>query len=129
MEWAVLPLHRYADFSGRARRLEYWGFHLLTYLIILGFLAVDAMVMTIGLADLPFFTAFASLALLVPNFAVAVRRLHDTAHSGWWLLVALFPGVGGLLLLVFMLIEGTHGPNRYGEDPKDAGAVDERSYA
>ncbi len=62
---------------------------------------------------------------LLPSLAVAVRRLHDTDRSGWWLLIGLIPLVGGIVLLVFFVLEGTRGPNRHGADPKlvAAGAV------
>ncbi|MDG4768408.1 DUF805 domain-containing protein [Solwaraspora sp. WMMD406] len=60
-----------------------------------------------------------SLALLLPSLAVGVRRLHDTDRSGWWLLIALIPIVGAIVLLVFFVLDGTHGPNRFGPDPKD----------
>jgi uncharacterized membrane protein YhaH (DUF805 family) len=57
------------------------------------------------------------LALLLPNLAVAVRRLHDTDRSGWWLLIALLPLIGLIVLIVFFCIRGTPGPNRFGPDP------------
>src|SRR5262245_29525103 len=60
------------------------------------------------------------LAVLLPGLAVAVRRLHDTARSGWWILIALVPFIGGIWLLVLMCLEGTSGPNQYGADPKTA---------
>ena len=53
-----------------------------------------------------------SLAVLLPGLAVAIRRLHDTDRSGWWVLIALVPFVGGIVLLVFFVLEGTRGPNR-----------------
>ena len=62
-------------------------------------------------------TAIAALGLLIPSIAVSVRRLHDTDRSGWWLLLALVPFVGGLVLLVFYILEGSRGSNRFGPDP------------
>ena len=59
------------------------------------------------------------LATLVPSIAVGVRRLHDTDRSGWWLLIGLIPLAGAIVLLVFNLLEGTRGPNRFGPDPRD----------
>ena len=59
-----------------------------------------------------------SLAVLLPSIAVAVRRLHDTDRSGWWFLIGFVPIVGGIILLVFYVLEGTRGPNRFGPDPK-----------
>jgi uncharacterized membrane protein YhaH (DUF805 family) len=59
-----------------------------------------------------------SLAVLLPTIAVTVRRLHDTDRTGWWILLGFIPVIGGIVLLVFYVLEGTRGPNRYGPDPK-----------
>ncbi len=112
MNWFLdVVKNKYASFSGRARRQEYWMF-ILVYIIAYVLLAViDAVVGTMVLA------LIFSLALLVPSLAVAVRRLHDTNRSGWWLLLGLIPLVG-LVLIVFLALEGTKGDNQYGPDPK-----------
>ncbi|MFN3726761.1 MAG: DUF805 domain-containing protein [Allosphingosinicella sp.] len=65
-----------------------------------------------------------SLFTLIPNIAVTIRRLHDQDKSGWMILLAFIPLVGGIILLVFMFLEGTRGPNRFGPDPKGAGHAD-----
>lgn len=65
-----------------------------------------------------------SLASLIPGIAVAVRRLHDTGRSAWWLLLLLVPFVGWIVLIVFYCLEGERGPNRYGPDPKDPGGAE-----
>lgn len=94
MEWMVLPLKRYAEFSGRSRRKEYWMFVLFTVIagVVLGLL--DTMLgLNFGNAtgrfqrDNGVLGSIFSLATLVPSIAVAVRRLHDTDRSGWWLLL------------------------------------------
>jgi uncharacterized membrane protein YhaH (DUF805 family) len=114
------PLRKYATFTGRARRMEYWLFWLFTVVVeIIGSALTggfNPMAMTFGMG----FTIYclAMLALLVPSIAVGVRRLHDTNRSGWWLLIAFIPIIGALVLLVFLLLPGTVGPNPYGEDPK-----------
>ncbi|HEU0097909.1 MAG TPA: DUF805 domain-containing protein [Allosphingosinicella sp.] len=119
MEWATLPLKRYAEFSGRSRRKEYWMFFLLCMVVALvigfveGMLGLNNMVGPYG----PLSTLF-MLAILVPSIAVGIRRLHDTGRSGWWILIALVPLVGGIVLLVFYVLEGVRGPNEYGPDPK-----------
>ncbi len=133
MHWMTLPLRRYADFSGRSRRKEYWMFHLFNLLVaaaiwtligivMLAMYNADAsedvmMTIFVPLAALHFFFA---LFLIVPGLAVTVRRLHDQDKSGWAILVALIPGIGGLVLLVFMILEGTRGPNRFGPDPLES---------
>ena len=124
MEWATLPLKRYAEFTGRSRRKEYWMFLLLSIGIYIiasildGIAGLNRMIAgTYG----PI-TALVGLGLLVPTLAVSIRRLHDSDRSGWWLLLGLVPMVGEIIVLVFMALEGTRGANRFGADPK-AGEV------
>ena len=65
-----------------------------------------------------------TLAVLLPSIAVGVRRLHDIDKSGWWLLLVFIPLIGAIVLLVFAVMEGTRGSNRFGEDPKsDEGGI------
>ena len=123
MDWFLTVVRdHYADFSGRARRKEYWMFTLIATLIGLGLyvaMLVFASVSDIlgGLFGLLYF-AFA-LALFLPNLAAAVRRLHDTGRSGWWYLIAFVPIVGIFVFVYFLASEGDAGPNEYGPDPKD----------
>ncbi len=101
---------KYADFSGRASRSEYWFFYLAIFLIGLILGVIDVMVGTNALS------ALWNLAVLVPSLAVAVRRLHDTDRSGWNLLWLLLPVVGAIVLLVFFC-SASKAPNKYGEGP------------
>lgn len=132
MEWMVMPLRRYADFEGRSRRREYWMFYLFTLMLgmVAGvvILAIALLLYTMnfsesamGMVLVPLYLILfvGCMALLVPTLAVAVRRFHDQDKSGWMILLALIPFVGGVIFLVFMCLEGTHGPNRYGPDPVD----------
>lgn len=170
MEWMLMPLKRYADFSGRSRRTEYWMWVLFQFLIGAAVMVImfafvgsailsgdvgSAMAMG-GIALIIYFLyALWSLVCLIPGLAVTVRRLHDTDRSGWWIMILFGPYllmivgtfmtassvgsggdgmmgamlsmiaglcvlVGGLVLLVFMVLEGTKGPNRFGPDPKGA---------
>ena len=114
MNWYLEALKKYAVFSGRARRTEYWMFMLFNVIagIILGI--VDAILGTGGVLG-----AIYALAVLIPGLAVSVRRLHDTSRSGWWLLIAFVPIVGAIVLLVFSLQDSTPGPNAYGPNPKE----------
>jgi len=130
MEWMLLPIKRYADFSGRSRRTEYWMFVLLTLLINVvlgGLLLVSAFAGSTDEGPGPgFFLVLTAwvlvmLALLVPSIAVQVRRFHDQGRSGWFWLFNLIPSVGALIVLVFMCLEGERGNNMYGPDPKQAG--------
>ena len=131
MEWMLMPLRRYADFQGRSRRKEYWMF-LLAVIILYTVFMVPLMLGGFSTAmagqqstpGLLYFVGFCvmgilGLALLVPSIAVQVRRFHDQDRSGWMVLIGLIPYVGGIIVLVFMCLEGTRGPNRFGPDPKD----------
>ncbi|MFL5297531.1 MAG: DUF805 domain-containing protein [Phenylobacterium sp.] len=117
------PLRKYATFTGRARRMEYWLFWLFAVILqfvvglLTGGFGSDPMHPAVGLGLIVY--CLIALALFVPSIAVGVRRLHDTERSGWWLLIAFIPIIGALVLLVFFLLEGTRGPNKYGPDPKD----------
>jgi len=110
--WYLGVWKKYAVFSGRARRKEYWMFVLFN--LIATFLLAFADVM-LGLADESgngVLGGIYGLAILVPSIAVAVRRMHDSNHSGWWILVP-------IVSLVLALMDGTRGPNRFGFDPKE----------
>lgn len=131
MDWAILPLRRYADFSGRSSRTEYWAFQILM-LLVYGVLIVMMFAGSVG-PNGPgaLFVSSIGLMLLValgtmiPSCAVCVRRLHDQDRSGWMCLLSLIPYVGGIILMVFLFLPGTPGSNRYGDDPRgeDFGSV------
>jgi uncharacterized membrane protein YhaH (DUF805 family) len=113
-------LGKYATFTGRAARPEYWWWILAT-IILLGILGIVDGALIAPMMGFPAFdpeagdplSAIASLALLLPNIAVGVRRLHDTDRSGWWLLLSLIPIIGSLVLLYFFVQRGTEGSNRF----------------
>ncbi|MDG4783702.1 DUF805 domain-containing protein [Micromonospora sp. WMMD961] len=114
-------LSKYVGFTGRARRSEYWWFFLFTILVSIVTAVLDSALglnYMDGSSSGPIGT-IVSLALLLPGLAVAVRRLHDTDRSGWWLLIALVPIVGAIVLIVFFVMDGTPGANRFGASPKD----------
>jgi uncharacterized membrane protein YhaH (DUF805 family) len=117
----VEALKKYAVFSGRSRRKEYWYFALFVIIISFVLSIIDvltgAYARTVGVGLL---SSIFSLAVLIPSIAVTVRRLHDIDRSGWWLLIALVPLVGWIVLLGFSVQEGTPGSNRYGFNPKSA---------
>lgn len=106
MNWYLVVLKKYAEFNGRARRQEYWMFFLFN--VIISFALSFLLGRIKGLNLLP---SLYSLAVLIPGIAVAVRRMHDTNHSGWWVLVP-------IVNLVFACTGGTVGENRFGPDPK-----------
>ena len=111
-------LSNYATFSGRARRSEFWWFYLFTVLVVIVTSILDAALGTrTNMAGYGIITIIAELALLLPSLAVGVRRLHDTGRSGWWLLIALIPVVGTIILIVFFVLDSQQGANKYGLSP------------
>ncbi len=120
MNWYLGTLKQYAVFSGRARRKEYWFFVLFNVLISIVLSIIDGITGTLSMElGLGVLSGLYTLAVLIPSIAVSVRRLHDTGRSGWWLLIAFIPLIG-LVLLVFMLLDGQAQENKYGPDPKAA---------
>ncbi len=125
MDLMFQPLRKYADFEGRARRSEVWLFWLFYLIVVVVGEAIAAVggmqhipALQLGAAGL---VVIFALACIIPMLAVQVRRLHDTNRSGWWLLIHFLPFLGALVLLIFFLLEGTAGPNRFGPDPKGRG--------
>ena len=120
MEWYLKCLRQYADFSGRARRKEYWMFVLINMLIfiVLGF--VDkAIGFTFGDSSVGAFYITYSICVTIPSLAVVVRRLHDVGRSGWWYFIALIPLIGAIILIIWFCKEGEQGENQWGKNPKD----------
>ena len=113
MEYFIGALKKYADFSGRARRKEYWMYVLFYLIFYIALTVVDASLGTFLLA------VIFSLALFVPSISIAARRLHDTGRTGWWQLIALIPLIGAIVLIVF-LVQDSHDDNEYGPNPKSA---------
>jgi uncharacterized membrane protein YhaH (DUF805 family) len=116
--------HNWNIVNGRASRSEYWWWALFLFLGSLGATFVLAAIAggtrsagagAIGIAGVVLVVAY--LIVLVPSITLTVRRLHDTGRSGWWLLISLIPYLGGLILLVFMCLDGTPGPNSWGNRP------------
>ncbi|WP_371501935.1 DUF805 domain-containing protein [Kitasatospora sp. NBC_00374] len=118
MDWYLAVLKNYVGFSGRARRKEFWMFALVNAVIAIVLAIVDGVAGTSGLLG-----GVYALAVLLPAIAVGIRRLHDTGRSGWWLLIALIPLVGPIILLVFNASEGQPADNQYGPNPKLAEAA------
>lgn len=119
MNWYLAVWKKFADFSGRARRKEYWLFVLFNLLVTVVLMFADN---ALGLfsqdVGLGLLSGLYSLAVLIPSLSVAVRRLHDTGRSGWWILIGLVPCIGGLVLLVLLLLGGVPGDNAYGPNPR-----------
>ena len=147
MNWYLLAFKKYAAFSGRSRRQEYWMFFLFNIIISIVLALLDQLLglklTSEGINNTGVLGVIYSLATFVPGLSIAVRRLHDTNRSGWFLLLPIAPYIlvilglilrgfgsiliiiGGLavlglaiLLIVWLATEGTSGENQYGSDPK-----------
>lgn len=123
IEWYLKVVRdNYANFSGRARRSEYWYFILCNALIklVLGLITVAIIKAsnTMGIIGVVLIILY-SFAMVVPNLAVVVRRLHDVGKSGWFYFVSLIPLVGPIWILALFCTEGNRGENKYGPDPKE----------
>jgi uncharacterized membrane protein YhaH (DUF805 family) len=110
-------LSNYASFSGRARRSEYWWFALFNLIVSIIASIIDAIIGT------PILALIIGLALLLPGLGLSFRRLHDTGRAGWWILIALIPLIGWIVLLVFFCQDSQPGPNQYGPNPKGGDAA------
>ena len=120
MNWYLKCWKQYADFSGRARRKEYWIFSLINYIIIF-FLYILQIVMiesTLWLIFPIIFFLYA-VAVFLPGLTVNIRRLHDIGKSGWWYLIYLIPIIGAIWLTVLMCLDSEPGENQWGENPKE----------
>jgi len=129
IDWVLEVFSKYAVFTGRARRKEYWYWYLFNFLISLLIVAAS-MVITLtyesetnnGIGGFSLFfnllSLLYSLGIFIPNLAVTVRRLHDTNRSGWTFFISLIPLIGGIILLVYLVEDGTPGDNQYGPNPK-----------
>ncbi len=128
MDWMLMPYRRYADFSGRSQRKEYWMFYLFTLIVyvvasiimglgaptidpVTGEVSGGGLFWTVGAGVLGIFW----LVTIIPALAVSIRRMHDQDRSGWWILCP-------IANVIFLFIDGTPGENRFGPDPKGRGA-------
>lgn len=126
--WKKVMLKNYANFTGRARRAEYWYFALMNFILIIPFYVIGSIgilndnttlsVMGMGLYGI------VVLATIVPTLAVSVRRLHDINKSGWFYLFVFIPLIGGILILVWFFTDGDRFTNNYGSDPKNQDEVE-----
>ncbi|MDR0983100.1 MAG: DUF805 domain-containing protein [Culturomica sp.] len=123
MNWYLKVWKQYADFSGRARRKEYWMFTLFNALIVMVLFAILASGAASGSDGMSIFGGILyggyALAVIIPSLAVCVRRLHDVGKSGWYYLIGLIPLVGGIILLVWFCTDSQSGENQWGVNPKE----------
>ncbi len=117
MNWYLDVLKKYAVFTGRARRKEYWCFALVHIIICIVLSVID------GILSAGILSTLYWLAVLIPAIAVSVRRLHDIDRSGWWWLLAFVPVLGAIVLIIFAILDSTPGENQFGPNPKETAPV------
>lgn len=115
--WKGVVVDNYANFEGRARRSEYWGFVLVNSILTIVLNVIDLIIFGIDSPLRPLASLF-GLMMFLPNLAVAVRRLHDVGKSGWTMLFGLIPLFGALYLIFLFFSDGERMENQYGLDPK-----------
>ena len=123
MNWYITVLKNYANFSGRARRSEYWWFTLINTIVSFTLGCAEGIVGVPGIVS-----GLYSLAVLIPGWAVIWRRLHDTGRSGWWIFINLIPCIGWIAFFVFLVQDSEPGSNQYGPNPKDPYDDDPAAY-
>lgn len=120
MSWYLECFRKYATFSGRARRKEYWYFALFNLIVSIVLTIVDRVIgSSAGGGSFGLLGGIYSLAILIPSIAVQIRRLHDTNRSGWWIFIGLIPLIGTIVFIVFMVQDSNPGENRFGPNPKE----------
>ncbi len=120
MNWYFTVFKKYFDFDGRARRKEYWVFTLINSIVCL---ILSLLIELNGSIFRSIISIIYGLGVFFPEWAVTVRRLHDTGHSGWWVFINLIPVIGAIILLIFLLTDSQEGSNQYGPNPKYGSAT------
>ena len=108
--------NKYVGFTGRAARSEFWYWALFVFIVNLIAKFIDS-AMGADMTHVGLVGGIVGLALFLPGLAMTIRRLHDRDKSGWWVLLVLIPLIGAIILLIWFIMRGTQGPNRFGEDP------------
>ncbi len=130
MKWYLKVMKHYSDFNGRASREEYWMFVLFNFLISLLFFLIDILLGTMNnILFVGILSSFYSIGVMVPSWAVTVRRLHDVGKSGFFILIEFVPIIGSFWLLLTLIKNGDEGSNIYGENPNNYEIITENDYA
>jgi uncharacterized membrane protein YhaH (DUF805 family) len=118
VSWYIAVLKKYAVFTGRARRREYWMFVLVNVIITVVLTMIEGIADSNSEGSRSTLATLYGLAVLIPSIAVGVRRLHDIGKSGWWMLIGLVPIIGTIVLLIFTVRDSQPADNQYGPNPK-----------
>lgn len=128
MSWFLLALSKYAYFSGRSRRKEFWMFILFHELLMLLVLILDVVIVAFGINTVNLWLYYL-LGTLIPYWAVLFRRLHDIGASGWYIFLNLIPVLGWIWFLFLLCLDSNPYPNQYGPNPKDEEDEDYAAYS
>jgi len=118
MSWYVKAIKNYVNFSGRARRKEYWMFFLFNMIFGIVAAVIDRLISSDFGSGVGIVSSLYSLFVLLPGLSIEFRRLHDINKSAGWIFIALVPVIGWIALFIFSVMGGTIGDNKYGSDPK-----------
>jgi len=119
MNYYLEVFKKYAVFSGRARRAEYWYFYLFNIIFLFVAMILD-FIFGLGIKGLgvgPLYIIY-GLAVFIPGLALLIRRLHDVGKSGWMIFISLIPIIGAIWLFILMIRDSNPGDNEYGSNPK-----------
>ena len=119
MNWYLDAWKNYFTFTGRSRRKAYWVFFVFNVLATILANLIDNILGLTGQGVYGPVSTLYALAVFLPGLALAIRRLHDTGRSGWWMLLGFIPLLGWIVLLIFFVTDSQPGSNRYGPNPKD----------
>ena len=120
MNWYFDAWKNYVTFTGRSRRKAYWVFFVFNVIATILANLIDNVLGLAGQSVYGPVSMLYALAVFLPGLALAVRRLHDTGRSGWWMLLGFIPLIGWIVLLIFFVTDSQPGSNPYGPNPKDA---------
>lgn len=120
MNWYLDAWKNYINFNGRSRRTAYWMFVLFNFIAVILANVIDNVLGLAGEGGYGPLGTIYGLAVLLPGLALAIRRLHDTGRSGWWMLIGLVPIIGFIVLIVFFVQDSQPGTNQFGPNPKES---------
>ncbi len=115
IDWFKKGLRNYTNFSGRARRKEFWYFNLAQFILLIIASVLDSVIFS---SETSLFYFLVALGLFLPSLSVGIRRLHDTSRSGWWLFISLIPLIGTIILIVFLASNTKYETNQWGPPAK-----------
>ena len=123
MNWYLDAWKNYVTFTGRSRRTAYWMFVLFNFVAVILANVIDNVLGLAGEGGYGPVSLIYGLAVFLPGLALAIRRLHDTGRTGWWILIGFLPLIGFIVLIIFFVQDSQPGSNQYGPNPKESPAA------